>query len=92
MQCEKKRKCSCGEEIVQTTEHEKIRMYIEEPYHCNVCFFGFSEEEMVCNGKIKKVWSENGEKIIDCICEKCGASYGRDAIAREVLLEKFSAV
>ena len=56
---------------------------------CLPCHIKF-EKFPTCDGKIEKVWADGKE--VDCVCQKCGKSYGRGYLAREKFLESFCTV
>ena len=57
-----------------------------------VCECGHVHEKApICGGEVKNVWKKGfkGEdRLVDCVCNKCGVSYGRGALARFVFMEK----
>ena len=66
--------CFCGH-----TDFEETTFLGEKQYICQKCRASFDSLEGLssCQGEIKKRYL-NG-KLIDCTCELCGASHGKDA-------------
>jgi len=84
MRCQKLICSLCGGDQIEEKQVKDSEV-LAQTFECECGHI--HHEAPVCGGEIEKIWRDG--KVIDCVCESCGASYGASALDRERILESF---